>query len=876
MSTRLRFVAILMVWASAPASAQFTYTAPGTLERPHGGGVAVGAGRVDHHVYAPNIRFPIRDAPAFANSQIYGAGGYQGPGGGQCASRNYSYPWHDNYCEARSWSMPLCPSGRGHQGQDIRPATCRDNHYPAVATVSGTITSIGSYSVYLTGDDGKRYDYLHMRSVSVRRGQRVSRGQVLGRVSNAFGGTSTTIHLHFNIRGYASGVGTVYLPPYTSLVASYRDLLGDRCRPSAETCNGRDDDCDGRVDEGLTRGCGSNVGRCVRGTQTCSGGSWGSCVGAVNPRAETCNNIDDDCDGQIDDGVRRSCGSDVGRCRRGTQTCSRGSWGSCEGGIRARAEQCDGLDDDCDGAIDENLVRSCGTDVGECVAGEETCSRGAWGSCVGEVGPEPEVCDELDNDCDGETDNHEVCEIEELIAQSGVLDQRNTDLDADGDMDACACVDGRIECFTATRRGFDQQVIGPTFDATAFDDPSRYSTFRVGDLDADGRADVCLRDSSGVTCWLSDETGLARVVPGPPLSDAEGFAEAPHFTTIRLADVDGDHRDDLCARYADGLRCYRFDGHSFQERMRLPDLADARGFDKAIYYGTLRMGDIDGDGMDDVCARDSEGMRCWRSEGTRFGAAIIGPRWSDAAGFTELDIWSTIRLADVDGDGGADLCARTPDGFVCHPFDGRGFGSAYLGPALDAADGWAEREHYATLRMADVNGDGRADLCGRGRDGFACWLFTTHGFDDVVAGPPLADAEGWSELARFRSIRMGDVDGDGKQDVCVGDVGGLRCWIADGYGFPIEQPGPSWGAGWDQPERLHTIRLAGLIDPDRPAPRRWPDAGVMRDGGAPMAGEPGAGCGCRVGAPSSSRSLGSAMGIGLVLLAARIRRRRTR
>lgn len=197
----------------------FTYHPPGDLLS------GSGEGRVDETVYAPGMRFPIKDTPSFANSQVYMHGGSQGPGGGQCDAANYSYPWRDNYCEIRQWDMPLCPSGTGHQGQDIRGPSCEANVHDCVAAVDGTITNVGSYSVYLTAADGTRYDYLHMGAVTVDVGDEVKRGDVLGKVSNEFGGTPTTIHLHFNLRQSVAGIGTVYVPPYMSLVASYQELL---------------------------------------------------------------------------------------------------------------------------------------------------------------------------------------------------------------------------------------------------------------------------------------------------------------------------------------------------------------------------------------------------------------------------------------------------------------------------------------------------------------------------------------------------------------------------------------------------------------------------------------------------------------------------
>ena len=116
----MRILAIIAIIAvCAPVAAQeFSYMPPGQLE-------SGTQGRADDTVYVPGMRYPIEDYPSYANSQVYMHGGYLGPGGGQCDAPNYSYPWRDNYCESRSWDMPLCPAGQGHQGQDIRPGTCR-------------------------------------------------------------------------------------------------------------------------------------------------------------------------------------------------------------------------------------------------------------------------------------------------------------------------------------------------------------------------------------------------------------------------------------------------------------------------------------------------------------------------------------------------------------------------------------------------------------------------------------------------------------------------------------------------------------------------------------------------------------------------------
>ena len=169
-----------------------------------------------------------------------------------------------------------------------------------------------------------------------------------------------------------------------------------------ERCDGFDDDCDGRVDEELWHPCGD---RCVDGVRLCVDGRFGACIGGRPPVSEVCDGRDDDCDGTIDEGLTRACGSAVGVCRPGVARCIDGIFDACLGGVTPRDEQCNGLDDDCDGIADEAVAPvRCGTDEGHCVAGRRSCRGGVFGACEGEVRPSGEVCNGIDDDCDGRVD----------------------------------------------------------------------------------------------------------------------------------------------------------------------------------------------------------------------------------------------------------------------------------------------------------------------------------------------------------------------------------------------------------------------------------------------------------------------------------------
>jgi len=193
--------------------------------------------------------------------------------------------------------------------------------------------------------------------------------------------------------------------------------------PPAETSGESDEDfaqlggsCDGPDSDS-----------CANGIWACGSGGAVECAGDDN-KPELCDGKDNNCDGKTDEGftlsqgtvtlsVGSACG--FGPCSGGSVECSADmSTARCSTSGQATSEKCNGVDDDCDAATDEDYTynqlgvalfpgSSCG--LGHCVGGTVICSSETTATCSTQSQAQAEVCNSLDDDCDGTTDDDLLC-----------------------------------------------------------------------------------------------------------------------------------------------------------------------------------------------------------------------------------------------------------------------------------------------------------------------------------------------------------------------------------------------------------------------------------------------------------------------------------
>ncbi|MFO0723100.1 MAG: FG-GAP-like repeat-containing protein [Myxococcota bacterium] len=337
---------------------------------------------------------------------------------------------------------------------------------------------------------------------------------------------------------------------------------------------------------------------------------------------------------------------------------------------------------------------------------------------------------------------------------------------------------------------------------------------------------VCVR---GTPCDLSslpvfniapalDQSFLAPQALGANISALRGQLATSARVPDVVADLDGNGFVDVLGFGATGTwAVYNF-GTSVSAVQARFDFGYDSGWRKERHVRTLA--DVNGDGRPDIVGFGQAGVYTSLAT-TRFGTTVYGSTNFVIADFGYDQGWRVEEherlLGDVDGDGRADIVAFGRDGVWLARSNGPGFDAPILVlAAFGSVQGWTKTQHVRVL--ADVNGDGRADIVGFGANATSVALSTGTGFGQptqVIAD--LGYSQGWRQGRHIR--RAQDINGDGRADIVAFGNDGL--WVAHRVGNGYEAPRlvtTEFGSatGWTDEERypryLTDLNGDGYID----------------------------------------------------------------
>jgi hypothetical protein len=160
-------------------------------------------------------------------------------------------------------------------------------------------------------------------------------------------------------------------------------------------------------------------------------------------------------------------------------------------------------------------------------------------------------------------------------------------------------------------------------------------------------------------------------------------------------------------------------------------------------------------------------------------------------------------LADVNGDGRQDVVGFGRDGVWLLTSTGTNFNTAFVLEDFGENQGWNVSDHVRTV--ADINGDGKQDIIGFGDLGTWFSLSTGAGFAAPQFFPEFGHNTGWRVSEHVRT--MADVNGDRKQDIVGFGIEGTWFSLSTGAGFAAPQFFPEFGhnTGWRVSEHVRTM-----------------------------------------------------------------------
>ncbi|MBI5370076.1 putative metal-binding motif-containing protein [Candidatus Uhrbacteria bacterium] len=332
-------------------------------------------------------------------------------------------------------------------------------------------------------------------------------------------------------------------------------VSSDLSKAVTEVCDNVDNNCNGQTDETFSLGAacdGADADQCKHGTLQCSQDGLSTvCTNeTVQNIAETCNGVDDDCDNAIDEDfptLGQACdGADADQCKNGVLVCSNDGKGvACEEVGKNVEEACNGVDDDCDGQTDEGCDddKDGYCDASMAFASGAACQKGDCNDADKTIHPgATEMCNGVDDDCNAQTD--EIFPLGQTCSDGlGVCKVSGTynACAQDGLSAKCSVTADLSKAATEICDGVDNNCDGKTDEGC--------------DDDNDGWCDASMAFASGAACQKGDCNDASVGINGAATEICDGVDNNCDGKTDEGCDDDADGYCDATMLVGTGAAC---------------------------------------------------------------------------------------------------------------------------------------------------------------------------------------------------------------------------------------------------------------------------------------------------------------------------------
>ena len=365
---------------------------------------------------------------------------------------------------------------------------------------------------------------------------------------------------------------------------------------------------------------------------------------------------------------------------------------------------------------------------------------------------------------------------------------------------------------------------------------------------------------SSQACPAADPTYTGPCGPTfvlPSWGDAGGWKDPSQYSTIQLADIDGDGADELLGRTPAGLAVHKFDTTYGEWRPQvnadnvpviLSEFANppylttanpnppATDWTQPWYYDTIQTADIDGQPGEEILGRSSAGMIVFKYTAGASGQAGSWSQLSSSGPFSDNDgfvnnpsTYTTIQTGDLDGNGDYELIGRTSSGLEAYDWTGSSWSSLPGIPFLSDRNGFNQAQYYADIQVSNWTTGPRDNVSNRIEEGVTAVQLTDghwQGLADDVPFSPFpsggpgccfSNGNSWADSPSYYStIQYADITGGGGDELIGRGGDGLVAWF-----FTGDTPQTGWkplgtlsalsdANNWNQPQYYETIQTANI------------------------------------------------------------------